>query len=234
MRVLAVGAHPDDLELLCGGTVAKMVARGDEVMMLHATDGAGGAMDQAEQASLVARRNQEAKNSAAIAGAQHATTNLPDGGVHDSDEARLAMTRVIAEFAPDLVLTHHPLDYHADHRAVSHLVFSSSFAAANPLLATTRGHTFGVPALYYFDTLNGSGITPTEYVDITAFMDTKVDMLRCHESQLSFMQENFDSDLVEHIRIVALYRGLQSETKFAEAFEPARDWHRVRTSRLLP
>ncbi|MDQ6818280.1 MAG: PIG-L family deacetylase, partial [Actinomycetota bacterium] len=132
MRVLAIGAHPDDLEILCGGTLARYAREGHEVTMAHATDGARGGMPGELPAHVARVRAAEAATAAGIAGALHVAVGLPDSGVSPTDlEQRRAIVELVREASPHVILTHHPSDYHGDHRDVSELVFAASFAATN-------------------------------------------------------------------------------------------------------
>lgn len=235
MRVLAIGAHPDDLEILCGGTLARMVAEGHEVTMAHATDGARGGGPGDDPARMAQLRAREAEQAAALAGARHVCVGLPDGEVSAADPAhRRALAELMRATAPDLLLTHHPDDYHGDHREVSRLVFDTSFTAANPLVEAAGAPLPHVPALHYVDTLGGLGFAPTEYVDVSAWAETKLAMLRCHASQLTYLSETFGVDVVDQVDVHTRFRGLQCGVAYAEAFQPCMTWHRPRTRRLLP
>src|SRR2546430_697629 len=94
MRVLAIGAHPDDLEAHCGGTLARYVAEGHEVVMCHASAGDHGA-DGEVGASLAELRTGEARRAAAIAGAEHATLGLSDGGIRGEDAEQRRAVEVL-------------------------------------------------------------------------------------------------------------------------------------------
>ena len=235
MRVLAIGAHPDDLEILCGGTLARYAAEGHQVVMAHATDGARGGPEGTDPLALGAERDIEAAAAAAIAEAVHVNVKLPDAGLAAGDPGqREAIVALVRDVAPDVVITHHPDDYHGDHREVSRLVFTASFAAANPIVEGGRPMSAGVPVLLYLDTLAGLGAPPTEYVDISGFMATKRAMVSEHRSQLAYLQGTFGTDILDHIEVHARFRGLQAGVRHAEAFHVCRTWHRVRTTRVLP
>jgi LmbE family N-acetylglucosaminyl deacetylase len=235
MRVLAIGTHPDDLEILCGGTLARYVADGHEVVMAHATDGARGGLPGEDPLAVAGLRAAEAAEAALLAGAEHVSVGLPDGGVSPADaEQRRAIVELVREAAPDVILTHHPEDYHGDHRDVSELVFTASFAAANPLVEGRGDAPARVPALVYIDTLAGLGFEPTDWVDITAHVEVKRAMLSAHESQVVALRETFGVDILDQIEVCARYRGLQAAVRYGEAFQICRSWHRVRPGRLLP
>src|SRR5438874_8255470 len=138
MRVLAVGAHPDDLEILCGGTLARFVREGHEVVMCHATLGDRGSYVHTSE-EVAAIRGKEARRAAEICGAEHATLGLHDVEVDAADPAqRRLVIDLVRETRPDLILTHHPHDYMSDHNEIARLVFDCSFHATLPLLETDR------------------------------------------------------------------------------------------------
>ena len=122
MRVLGVGAHPDDLEINCGGTLAKYVERGDEVFMTVATDGRMGSVDLPPE-EIAAIRQKEAQAAADTIGAKLIWLGFPDQGFFDCMETRLAMIDAIRSVNPDLILTHFFPDYFsADHNNVGFTV----------------------------------------------------------------------------------------------------------------
>jgi LmbE family N-acetylglucosaminyl deacetylase len=232
-RILAVGAHPDDVEILCAGTLARCRARGDEIIICVATNGDMGSFSKMPP-ELAAIRESEARTSAARHDAEFHWLGFPDEFLYTDHEARMRFTRMIREARPDLILTHAPNDYHQDHRAVSELVFVSSFMSAVPHVEAGAPHHGQIAPIYYMDTLAGIDFLPTEYVDITEALDLKLDMLRCHESQLEWLGDYNGIDIVEFTTTVARFRGLQSGVKYAEGFRRADAWPRVTTERVLP
>jgi N-acetylglucosamine malate deacetylase 1 len=234
MRVLAVGAHPDDLELLCGGTLARLVAEGHELTMCHVCAGDRGSFVHSSE-EVRAIRLAEARRAADIAGAGHATLGISDGEVDGSDpEQRRLVIDLIRRTRPQLVLTHAPGDYMRDHNEVSRLVVDASFTSTLPLLETGTPAHDEVAAVYHFDTVAGVGFSPTEYVDVTDHLETKLAMLAAHDSQLSWLRDHDGVDILERARIATAYRGFQSGVDYAEGFVPCRTWLRNRTTRLLP
>ena len=234
MRVLAVGAHPDDLEILCGGTLARLVQEGHEVVMCHATRGDRGSFVHSSE-EIAAIRADEARRAADICGAEETTLGLRDGEVNAGDpEQRRLVVDLVRETRPDLVITHSPNDYMSDHNEVSKLVFDCSFHATLPLYESANPHHETVTPIYYMDTLMGLGFQPTEYVDVSAVIDTKTRMLEAHESQIAWLRDHDGVDVVEQMRVVTRFRGLQCGVEYAEGFIPCLTWLRPRTRRLLP
>lgn len=233
MRVLAVGAHPDDLEILCGGTLARFAARGDVVVMLVMTDGSAGHAEIGA-VELAAIREREARAAAAVIGAELVWLGLPDEFVFNDEPTRRRLLEAIRAAQPDLILTHEPEDYHPDHRATSRAVFDASFVMGLPNVQTASPPHPGVAPLFYFDTLAGVGFQPAEYVDITPTFATKQAMLAAHESQVAWLRHHDAIDIQAFMETVARFRGLQCGSQYAEAFRPAHAWPRLRTERLLP
>jgi LmbE family N-acetylglucosaminyl deacetylase len=234
LRILAVGAHPDDLEILCGGTLARFVQDGHEVVMCHATRGDRGSFEHISE-EIAAIRDGEASRAAQICGAEHATLGLHDGEVNaaDSSQRRLVID-LVRDSRPDLIITHHPQDYMGDHNEVARLVFECSFHATLPLLETAKPHHSTVTPIYYMDTVMGLGFQPTEYVDVSAVIDTKSAMLEAHQSQLVWLRDHDGVDIVEQMRTATRFRGLQCGVEYAEGFIPCLTWLRGTTRRLLP
>jgi LmbE family N-acetylglucosaminyl deacetylase len=233
MNVLAIGAHPDDLEILCAGTLARCAERGDRVTMLVMTDGSAGHAE-IPAAELARLREGEARAVAALIGAEFVWLGLRDEFVFNDDPTRLLLLNAIRGARPDLILTHSPDDYHPDHRATSRAVFDASFIMGLPNVRTENPAHPGVATLYYFDTLAGHGFLPTEYVDISAAWETKRQMLACHATQVDWLRHHDAIDIFDFMETVARFRGLQCGVRHAEAFRLADAWPRVKPRRLLP
>ena len=232
-RVLAVGAHPDDCELLCGGTLARFASQGAAVTICALARGEKGSREVPPE-EFAARRLAEAKRASAVIGAEFVCLGADDGEISSTQELRVKLIETMRRVRPDLILTHWPDDYHADHRATGELVTDCSWFAASP------GHLADRPAVavpvpvFYSDTLAGLSFEPTEYVDISNAWVKKEKMLRCHASQLGPAAQHGDRDLVALARDLARLRGHQCGVEYAEGFRPCLKWKRVRPYRLLP
>lgn len=166
MRLLALGAHPDDIEIYMFGTLAAAAARGAEIVFAIATDGAaGGSGDSVE---LARRRKAEAIAAAALLDVEPRFLAFPDGTLSADPALIGALKALVRETSPDLVITHAPNDYHGDHRALSD--------------AMRIAASFSVPVLWA-DTMLGVGFAPTAYVDIGEHFDLKLRAIRAHASQ---------------------------------------------------
>src|SRR4051812_41653882 len=138
MRVLGVGAHPDDLEILCGGTLARFVQEGSEVVMCNATLGNRGSFEHTSE-EIAEIRRREARRAAEIAGAEHVTLGFTDGEVDASDrDQRTAVVDLVREARPDVILSHSPNDYMSDHKEVSRLLFHCRLPPTPPPLRAPK------------------------------------------------------------------------------------------------
>lgn len=241
MNVLAIGCHPDDIEVCCAGTLAKYVKRGDKVIVAHASSGNLGHVVIPPDELRVIRAN-EAKKAGSLAGIEVISVGFDDLEIYDNNkQARDKIVDVIRYANPDVIITHNPDDYMPDHTAVSRLVFDASFTATLPNY-TDYPHVFssedGAPAklvpIYYMDTVAGVNFVPTEYVDISDTIDLKMEMLECHESQLVWMRDHDNIDFADMIKTCARYRGYQCGADYAEGFRMCQVYLKGTTKRLLP
>ena len=234
MNVLAIGCHPDDMEINCAGTLAKCVARGDKVTVCHVANGNLG-HEIIEPDELRDIRAQEAKNAGSLAGIEVVTCDVGDLMVYEGSKAqRDLVVDVIRTAQPDFIITHAPNDYMPDHLAVSRLVFDATFAASVPHYKTAVPGKSEVTPLYYMDNLAGVNFIPTEYVDISEQIDKKLEMLECHVSQLKWMRDHDNIDFAEFVKTCARYRGLQCGVQYAEGFTQCLAWPKILPKRLLP
>lgn len=234
MRVLAIGAHPDDIEIACSGTLAKCVKRGDTVIVCHVSTGDLGHVVIPPDELTVIRAN-EAKKAGAMAGIEVICAGFHDLEIFDNNqEARDKIVDIIQYADPDFIITHNPDDYMPDHTAVSRLVFDASFAATLPNYNSRYKKAAKLVPIYYMDTLAGVNFNPTEYVDISEEIDLKIQMLECHESQLVWMREHDGIDFADMVRTCSRYRGYQCNAAYAEGFRPCQVYLKGTTKRLLP
>lgn len=234
MRVLAVGAHPDDLEILCGGTLARYVQEGHEVVMCHGTKGNRGSFEHTTE-EIAEIRGREAQRAAEICGADYVSLGFNDAEINASDrDQQVAVIDVIRDARPDVIITHSTGDYMGDHNEISRLVFDCSFYAALPLYDTGKPYHTEIPPIFYMETIMGHGFLPTEFVDVSSTIDTKVEMLEAHQSQLTWLKAHNDVDIAEQMKTATRFRGQQCGVEYAEGFVPCVVHLRPRTTRLLP
>ena len=234
MNVLAIGCHPDDVEINCAGTLAKCVKRGDNVTVCHVCNGSLGHV-VIEPDELRKIRIGEAKSAGALAGIKVVTCDIGDVEVYEGKkEHRDLVVDVIREAQPDFIITHAPNDYMPDHLAVSRLVFDASFAASVPHYQTKVSSASEVTPIYYMDNLAGVNFIPTEFVDISEEIDLKLQMLECHESQLKWMRDHDHIDFADFVKTCAKYRGLQCGVGYAEGFAICNTYGKMTAKRMLP
>lgn len=234
MNVLAIGCHPDDIEINCAGTLVKCVERGDKVTVCHVANGdLGHEIIMPDELRLV--RAAEAKKAGSLAGIEVVTCDIGDVLVYEGSKAqRDLVVDVIRSTQPDFIITHAPSDYMPDHVAVSRLVFDAAFAASVPHYETAVPGKAAVTPIYYMDNLAGVNFIPTEYVDVSDCIDKKLEMLECHESQLKWMRDHDNIDFAEFVKTCARYRGLQCGVQYAEGFTQCLAWPKILPKRLLP
>ena len=137
-RVLVVTAHPDDMEILCGGTVARYVARGNEVTVCHACSGSMGHVE-IPPGELIGIRWNEADRAAGILGVHHTTLGVPDLGLVETPALIAELASIMRDVRPTVLITHDPGDYMPDHADLANLVLKASFVATLPQYEGLRG-----------------------------------------------------------------------------------------------
>lgn len=196
-RVLAIGAHPDDLELGCGGTLAKLADSGHEVRALVMSDGRRGGNPS--------ERPKEAVRGGDFLGAVSTEVlGLPDTRLSEvANEMVAAIEAAVGRFNPDIVLTHSANDQHQDHQAVHEAT-----------LRAARQH----PSILCFESPSVTrAFDPSVFVDVSDHLEVKVMAVAKHRDQADkpYMTPG-------RVRSVAQFRGAQARRGFAEAFEPVR------------
>lgn len=195
-NVLAVGAHPDDIELGCGGALLAHRARGDRVHLLVLTTG-----EQGPQAAL--SRISEQERAAEILGATLHWGGFHDGSIPEGRPAIQAVEAVVKEVGADVLYAPAPADTHQDHRAVAIAVAAAGRRSCRIL---------------FYESPTSMGFSPTLYLDVAAHLDGKLTAIRAHTSQVL---KNHLVDL-EAVEAQARYHGFRARIKYAEAFEAGR------------
>lgn len=211
-RILALGTHPDDIEIGCGGTIAALADEGCDIRFVVVTSGEEGSLG--DKAKLRTIREEESRKSAETLGAKEIHFfGEPDGLRSFSLEAKLKLIQIIRTFRPEVVFVHSTYDAFPDHRVTSDLTRSALLAASGPW------YPEGGPIPHSVETVLGYEVwnpiqAPQLTVDISSSMDRKLKALECHASQT----ENVN--YLGAIRGLAEYRGAMSMTgKYAESFE---------------
>lgn len=192
--IVAIGAHPDDIELGCGGTLYKSALRGKRVVAVFLTRG--------EKSGDAAIRTNESTEALHVLGVNDIHfLDFPDTEIPGSFEAIDSLEKFAIRYNPDMVLTHTINDTHQDHRQVGWLTMSAFRNAAKILAYETPRVQ---PGLF----------SPVYFVDITGAVDKKWEALRCHVSQKKKRYLAYESTVN-----LASFRGNQVGVKEAEAFE---------------
>ena len=226
-RILAIHAHPDDVEILCAGTLALLKEKGCEIVIATMTAGDKGSavMGQEEIAKV---RRAEAKQAADMLGAEYMCLEFKDLCIDVCDANRKRVTECLRRARPDIVITAPPVDYMNDHEATSRLVRDSCFSASVPNYPTEQWDpapiTKNIPHLYYCDPIEGvdwfGNPVPYDFiVDVTKTFQLKIDMLACHESQRAWLREQHGMD--EYLDSCQRWCGKRGEligAKYGEGF----------------
>lgn len=199
MNIIVFSPHPDDAEVLMGGTIAKYAQKGHDVLIVVVT------IPNQEE-----KRIEESRESAAILGARLSILDLNPYELAFNRKLVQIFDDVIRDFPPDVIYTSWIHESHQDHTAVS----KATIAAARK----------NACSLYMYEQALPSGLTPYAFraqvfVDISDTIETKIKSVLAHNSQV----QNFSEQWVQGIRGRATYRGFQINVEYAEAFEVVKE-----------
>ena len=187
LDILAIGAHPDDVELGCAGTLAKEVANGAKVGILDLTLGE---MDTRGTPEI---RKAEGLKAAEVVGASvRETLSLRDGFINSDEASQKEVIKMIRKYRPEIVICNAPHDRHPDHSRSSELVVQASFLSGLRKLETDINgeiqDAWRPKNVYHY--IQYYGLEPDFIVDISGFMETKMNSIKAHASQ--FFDPNSD------------------------------------------
>jgi N-acetylglucosamine malate deacetylase 1 len=227
--ILALHAHPDDIETLAAGTLALLAAQGHRIAIVTATAGDCGSAEMSSQETARARQA-EAATAAAVIGAEYRCAGLGDLAVFNDDASRRRITELIRWARPDVVITAAPADYHPDHEATSLLARDACFAASAPNYRTGSSAPLeAIPHLYFTDPIGGRDregrpVPPHFAVDIRGGFEAKTAMLAAHESQKSWLlKQHGIADYVGSMAAWTRRRGRDFGVEYAEGFRQYRN-----------
>lgn len=194
-RVLAIAAHPDDIEFMMAGTLLELRAAGYEVHYLNIADGSCGShVENAERTR--ARRAREARAAARILGARHHPSLVQDLGIYYEPRLLRRITAIVRKVAPSIVLTHSPEDYMEDHTNTARLVATAVFARgmpnyrSNPRVAAMDGDVTLYHALPHgLRDAMARSVIPESFVDVSGVHAVKLSALAAHKSQQRWLTE---------------------------------------------
>ncbi|MBI4909131.1 MAG: PIG-L family deacetylase [Acidobacteria bacterium] len=201
-HIVSIHAHPDDAEILAGGTLAILAARGHKITIVTMTPGDKGSdiLSPDETATL---RRKEGATAAALIGASYLCAEFRDLEVFNDNESRRRVVEIVRQLRPDIVLTSSPADYLCDHESTSTLVRDALFGAPAPNYLTGANNPAAtlkaIPHLYYMDAIGGADrdghpIMPDFVIDVGGVFETKSDMLKAHQSQRAWLQRQHGMD----------------------------------------
>lgn len=200
ITVLAVGAHPDDVEILCAGTLLLLRRAGHRIHVATLTLGDCGSRQIAPNRLRAIRRG-EAEAACRRLGAGYGTLGFDDFAIFNDDASNRRVTALVREVNPALVITHPPHDYISDHEATSRLVRNACFYASAPNYdaGTPAPATASIASLLYAAPLGGTDIfgAPVPqaiYVDVSDCIDDKSELLACHASQREWLRAQHGMD----------------------------------------
>ena len=220
--ILAFGAHPDDIEFGCGGTVRKLIEKGWSAVHVCVTSGEAGS-STIDRATLAATREQEALRAAEVLGAERVHfLRAADGLTQYSRDHKIAVINLIREVRPEILFVHASSDQFPDHKLIHELVMSAVAGAAGPWYQESIGEPHLPGTILGYEVWHPLNIYQLS-VDITTTVERKLAALRCHRSQIE--ATHYDEASLG----LARYRGVMSfSSTHAEVFEV------LRTSLGLP
>jgi LmbE family N-acetylglucosaminyl deacetylase len=226
-RVLAIHAHPDDIEFQCAGTLLLLKAQGCPIVMATMTAGDCGSAELGPDEISTVRRG-EARRSADLLGAEYVCLEFRDLSICVDNDSRRRVTEVVRRARPDIVITAPPVDYMSDHEMTSRLVRDATFNASCPNYVTQQWDpappTGRIPALYYVDPIEGvdwygAPIVPDFIIDISSTFERKLEMLACHDSQRAWLRRQHGLDeYLDGCRRWSARRGGEIGVAYGEAF----------------
>jgi LmbE family N-acetylglucosaminyl deacetylase len=239
VRIICIGAHPDDCEIEFGGAAYKFAASGHAVKFLSVTDGSAGHHLYAA-AQLAAIRKGEAKEAARRLGiAETEILGYIDGALLPTLDAREDIVRRIRQWNADVVLSHRPWDYHPDHRYTAQLVQDSAYLVMVPRVCANTPHLRHNPLFLYLEDAFRlpAPFLPDIAVSVDDVYDRKIDALDAHASQFyewlpwidgrdvpgdhrrEWLSKTWGSPISECTRAALIRRYGPGEIQHAEAFQ---------------
>ena len=226
-RILAIHAHPDDIEFQCAGTLALLKQKGCDIILATMTPGDCGSAELPPD-EIAAIRRREAQASADLLGADYHCLEFRDLCITHDNDGRRRVTELLRKTRPDIVLTAPPVDYMSDHEMTSRLVRDACFAASVPNYATQQWDPAAplnhIPHLYFVDPIEGVDhfgrpVPPEFLIDISSTFELKLQMLACHDSQRAWLRAQHGIDeYLDSCRRWSATRGREIGAEYGEAF----------------
>lgn len=234
MNILAVGAHPDDIEYSVGGTLLKYKKQGHKIFIALATSGNTGSNVMTDIKLIGETREKEMENAAKYYDAELRFLRNDDERLLDTNETRTQILDAMRWANPDVIFTHSPTDESPDHAMTSKLVRNMMLSLPGRNQQASLAPCTKKPSLFFWENGGGINFLPEVYVDISEEFDTKFEALQNHDSQKSWMNVFEDIPFGEDMRCIAAFRGMQYSCKYAEAFRAFKIHGYMADYRLLP
>ena len=225
--ILCIHAHPDDAEILAGGTLALLAKGGSAITIVSMTPGDCGSTAYGPE-EIAAIRRREAAEAARLITSNYICGEFRDMAIFNDDRSRRRVTELLRRIRPEVVITASPVDYHCDHEATSILVRDACFGASAPNYKTGEEDAAealpSIPHLYFVDSVGGvsrSGtvIEPDFFVDVKSTFAVKREMLAKHASQREWLKRQHGiDDYIETMENWTRERGLIAGIEYAEGF----------------
>lgn len=234
MNILALCAHPDDIEYFCAGTLLKYRKQGHQIFYVLTTSGNIGSNVYNSREEIAAVREKEQLEAAKLLDAKVKFLRFDDQGLQDTPETRRAVINAIRWANPDVIFTHSPRDPSTDHAVTGKIVSEVILSLPGKNVPADEPPIRKTPSVFFWDTAAGVNNTPEVYVDITEEMELKLEALSKHKSQYAWMDTFQIHGFLEHSEILSKFRGLQAGCKYAEGFIPYRIHGYMPDFKLLP
>lgn len=227
LHIVAIHAHPDDIEIQCAGTLLRLKQLGCRISVATMTAGDGGSAElSADEISTI--RRAEAASAAEVMGADYTCLEFRDLSICFDNDSRRRMTEYLRRTQPDVVLTAPPVDYMHDHEITSMLVRDACFNASVPNYKTRQWDPAPpmqkIPYLYFMDAIEGTdhfgNRQPVDFiVDVSAQFERKLEALACHASQREWLRKQHGIDeYLESCRRWGAERGTEKGVGYGEGF----------------
>lgn len=209
-EAVCVGAHPDDVEIGMGGTIAKMVRLGARVVIVDLTNGEPTPFGDEKT------RAEEAARAADLLGAERCTLSQPNRYLFDTVEARTELAEVLRETRPRMLFVPYPVDAHPDHVAAASISLAARFYAKFTKTGM-RGEPYFPPRVFrYMAVHQRMVVEPSFVVDVAEDLETKIAALRCYESQFALNPAN--ARVISEVEGAALMWGSLANVAAGEPF----------------
>ena len=214
--ILVFGAHPDDVELGCGGTVIKLISQGKKVAIIDLTKGELGTRGTPQT------RKEECKNATKILGVEtRENMDFKDGFFENDEKHKLALIKKIREYCPEIVITNAPSDRHPDHSRASQIVLDACFLSGLEKIETKQ-KIWRPKAIYHYIQFNN--LKPDLVVDISLQMDKKLEAVTAYKTQFYDAESNETETIIskkgflKSVKYRAQDLGRLSNCEHAEGF----------------